>query len=74
MAGGVVRKSGKKNRKHKRSLRAPSNARYKSEQRDILNKMLKLTKHLKKLTKDKQAIEALKSLKALYPVNARKVA
>lgn len=51
----VKAKAGKKNRKHKRSLRRASKTAYNSSQRWISNKQKKLVRHLKKHPKDEQA-------------------
>ena len=41
----------------------PKRKRYNTEKRGVLNKIRKLTRHLKRYTGDVQAIEALKKLK-----------
>jgi len=44
---GVVRKKGKKNRKHKRNLKGPAHMRYTNEKRWIKNKAKKIRKFMK---------------------------
>ena len=55
-----VRRGGKKNRKHGRNKRAPSNARYTAEKRWVANRTRRIEGHLRRHPNDKTAAKALK--------------
>ena len=69
----ATHRTGKKNRKHKRSFRCAADENYRQEKRWVTNKMRKLKRHIHKKTADKIAVECLNRLIKENPLRTKQL-